>query len=167
MFDRIEKGKPNPNGTIASLPDNGNLQLFVASIAYMNPSKKGEFIAELLTQKSRFNTLGTYNSHSYYVYGGYKITGKITPYALYNYTQAGQNLTTGDPYFSPIPAKIDLLTLGVRYKFNANFICKLEYEFSNTRLYYQDITAGGLKLDNGFANAARNNSVRMQFAFVF
>jgi hypothetical protein len=33
MFDRIEKGKSNPNGSIASLPDNGNLQLLVASVA--------------------------------------------------------------------------------------------------------------------------------------
>jgi len=34
MFDRIEKGKPNPNGSISSLPDNGNLQLITLSAAF-------------------------------------------------------------------------------------------------------------------------------------
>ncbi len=152
MFDRIEKGKANPNGTISALPDNGNLQLLVASVAYMNPSKKAEFIAELLSQKSKFNNIGTYNSHSYYVYAGYKVTDKITPYALYNSTQAGKSTTSGDPYFSPIPVKIDFLTLGVRYKFNSSFICKLEYSVNNQKSFYQDITMGGMKLDNGFVN---------------
>jgi hypothetical protein len=167
MFDRIEKGKPNPNGTISSLPDNGHLELLVASVAYMNAEKKPEFIAEFINQKSKFDNIGTKNSHSYYVYGGYKVTDKITPYALYNYTQAGKSTTEGDPYFSPIPVKIDFLTLGVRYKFNSNFIYKLEYQINNERDLYQDITVGPMTLDKGFTNTTRTNSVRMQLSFVF
>lgn len=167
MFDRIEQGKSNPNGSISALPDNGNLQLLVASVAYMNPSKKFEFIGELLSQKSKFNTVGTFNSHSYYAYAGYKVADKITPYALYNSTQAGESTKIGDPYFSPIPVKIELLTLGVRYKFNSSFICKLEYEINNQKYFYQDITMGGVKLDDGFTSTSETGSVRMQLAFVF
>jgi hypothetical protein len=167
MFDRIEKGKSNPNGSISSLPDDGKLQLLVASVAYMNPAKKFEFIGELLSQTSTFNTVGTYNSHSYYAYAGYKIADKITPYLLYNSTQAGESKTTGDPYFSPIPVKIELLTLGVRYKINSSFIGKLEYELNNQKYFYQNITMGSVKLDDGFTNTLQTNSVRMQLAFVF
>jgi len=167
MLDRIEKGKSNPNGSISALPDDGNLQLLVASVAYMNPEKKVEFIGELLSQKSRFNTVGTYNSHSYYAYAGYRIADKITPYVLYNSTQAGESKTTGDPYFSPIPVKIELWTLGVRYKINSSFVGKLEYEVNNQKYFYQDITMGTVKLDDGFTNTARTSSVRMQLAFVF
>jgi hypothetical protein len=167
MFDRIEKGKSNPNGSISSLPDDGKLQLLVASVAYMNPAKKFEFIGELLSQKSTFDNVGTYNSHSYYAYAGYKIADKITPYLLYNSTQAGESKTTGDPYFSPIPVKIELLTLGVRYKINSSFIGKLEYEVNNQKYFYQNITMGSVKLDDGFTNTLQTNSLRMQLAFVF
>jgi hypothetical protein len=167
MFDRIEKGKSNPNGSISSLPDDGHLQLLVGSIAYMNPASKFEFIGELLSQTSKFNTAGAFNSHSYYAYAGYKVGKNITPYALYNYTQAGKSTTEGDPYFSPIPVQIDLLTLGLRYKLNSSFVCKLEYEINDQKYFYQDITVGGTTLDKGFINRAKTNSVRMQLAFVF
>ncbi len=167
QFDRIEKGKSNPNGSISSLPDNGNLQLIVASAAYMNPEKKVEFIAEYLSQKSKFDNAGTFNSHSYYVYAGYKITDRFTPYALYNSTQAGESEKEGDPYFSPIPVKINLVTLGLRYKFNSSFVAKLEYEMNNQKYFYQDIVMGATKLDDGFTNTTKTNSVRMQLAFVF
>jgi hypothetical protein len=168
MFDRIEQGKPNPNGSIASLPDNGRMQLLVASVAYMNPEKKVEFIGEFLSQTSTFDNIDKGSSFSYYTYAGYKVSDKITPYALYNYTQAGKSATETDPYFSPIPAKINQFTLGVRYKFNSSFICKLEYENENTKLFYQDIVIPGFgKTDDGFTNEQINGRVRMQLAFVF
>jgi hypothetical protein len=167
MFDRIEKGKPNPNGTISSLPENGELQLLVGSVAYMNPEKKPEFIAEFLHQTSTFETMGKRSSYSGYFYGGYKVTNKITPYFLYNYTQAGQSNTQSDPYFAPLPVNINLLTLGARYKFNSSFVVKVEYEMATTNTIYQPITAGPLTLDNGFTNATKNNTIRTQLAFVF
>ncbi len=167
MFDRIEKGKSNPNGSIAALPDDGNLRLLVGSVAYMNPSSKFEFIGEYLTQQSAFNTAGTFNSNSYYAYAGYKLTEKVTPYVLYNSTQAGESTTTGDPYFSPIPVKIQLLTLGLRYKLNSSFVGKVEYEINNQKYFYQDITMGGVKLDDGFTAQSKTNSLRLQLAFVF
>ncbi|HZX74492.1 MAG TPA: hypothetical protein VFE57_08735, partial [Cyclobacteriaceae bacterium] len=167
MFDRIEKGKSNPNGSISSLPNNGNLNLLVASAAYMNPEKKVEFIGEFLHQTSNFDNLGKTSSHSWYVYGGYKITNKITPYALFNYTQAGKSTTEADPYFSPLPVKINQLNLGVRYKFNSNFICKLEYEINNSQYFYQNIMVGTTKLDDGFTNTAKSNKIRLQLAFAF
>jgi hypothetical protein len=167
QFDRIQKGQPNPNGTVASLPDNGNYQLLFASVAFMSPEKKPELIAEYSTQYSHFDNLGTTNSKSAYIYGGYKITNKVTPYALYNYTQAGKSTTQADPYFSPLPVKINFLTVGVRYKFNSAFVAKFEYQFNNEQVFYQNIMAGTLKLDNGFANATKTNSLRVQLAFVF
>ncbi|MCW5909482.1 MAG: hypothetical protein KIT62_00320 [Cyclobacteriaceae bacterium] len=168
MFDRIEKGKANPNGSIASLPDDGKLQLITLSAAYMNSEKKPEFIAEYLNQKSKFDNIGTRSSYSYYVYGGYKINDKITPYALYNYTQAGANATEGDPYFSPIPVKINLVTVGVRYKFSSSFIAKVEYENNTEKYHYQDIVVEGIgKTDDGFTNTVNSNRFRFQLAFVF
>jgi opacity protein-like surface antigen len=172
MFDRIEEGKANPNGTVVSLPDNGNLSLLVGSVAYMNPEKKAEFIFEYLAQKSNFDNITDTKSHSYYGYAGYKVTDKITPYVLYNSTQAGKSKTESDPYFSPIPVKLELLTLGVRYKFNSSFVCKLEYEMNNEKFFYGDIivpdgTGGTIKLDDGFTNEVKSNSVRVQLAFVF
>ncbi|MCB0489020.1 MAG: hypothetical protein R2820_15695 [Cyclobacteriaceae bacterium] len=168
MFDRIEQGKPNPNGSISSLPDNGDLQLLVGSVAYMNPEKKIEAIAEILSQTSKFDNLGDYRSFSYYMYGGFKVTDKLTPYVLYNYTQAGRSTTEGDLYFAPIPVQVNQVTLGVRYKLNSNFVCKLEYETENNKTFYQDIVVPGLgKRDDGFVNSVKNTRVRMQFAFVF
>jgi opacity protein-like surface antigen len=159
QFDRIEKGKPNPNGTIAALPDNGNYALLFGSIAYMNPEKKPELIAEFSTQTSKFNTLGTTHSKSGYIYGGYKITNKITPYAMYNYTQAGKSTTTPDPYFSPLPAILNTLNLGVRYKFNSSFVAKLEYQINKEKDYYG--------VYGGLTSTTSTNSVRAQLAFVF
>jgi hypothetical protein len=167
MFDRIEKGKSNPNGSISSLPDDGNLELFVASAAYMNPSSKFEFIGELLSQKSKFENVGTFSSYSYYGYAGFRATNALTPYVLYNSSKAGKSRTEGDPYFSPIPVKIDLLTVGARYKFNSSFVAKLEYEINEEKYYYQDIMLGGTKLDDGFTSTMKNNSIRLQLAFVF
>lgn len=167
MFDRIEKDKPNPNGTIAKLPDNGTMHFYVASVAYMNPEKRAEFIAEYLTQTSKFETIGTKSSYSYYVYGGYKVTDKITPYILYNHTRAGKSSTEPDPYFSPLPVSIDVVVIGARYKFSSSFIAKVEYESNARELFYQDITAGTVKLDNGFANGIKANSLKLQLAFVF
>jgi hypothetical protein len=167
QFDRIEKGKSNPNGTIASLPNDGNLNLFVASVAYMNPEKKPELIAELLTQTSNFDNTGKTNSHSYYIYGGFKVTEKFTPYVLFNSTQAGKSTTEADPYFAPLPVKINQLNFGVRYKFNSNLVCKFEYEVNGTKTFYQDIKSGTVKLDDGFTSTTNTNKVRVQIAFAF
>lgn len=167
QFDRVQKGKPNPNGTISALPDDGNLALLVGSVAYMNPEKKAEFIAEFLHQTTNFDNIGKRTSYSGYFYGGYKVTGKITPYFLYNYTQAGASNTEADPYFAPLPVNINSLVIGGRYKFNSNFVVKLEYENSTTKTIYQDITAGNVTLDKGFTNTSKNSTVRAQLAFVF
>lgn len=176
MFDRIEEGKPNPNGSISSLPDNGNLSLLVGSVAYMNPEKKAEFIFEYLAQKSNFDNITDTKSHSYYAYAGYKVTDKITPYMLYNSTQAGESTKVGDPYFSPVPVKINLVTLGIRYKFNSSFVAKAEYEFNDEKYYYsgefldQQAIENGLPFDpqnDSHVNNVKRNSLRLQLAFVF
>lgn len=165
MFDRIQKGKTNPNGSVV-LPDDGNLNLFTASAAYLNPEKKPEVIMEFLHQTSNFKTLDTRKSNGFYTYAGYKVTDKITPYALYNYTQGGK---IGDPdlYFAPLPIKINTITVGVRYKFSSSFVYKLEYENEKQDYFYPQITAGNMTLDSGFTNSTKYNRVRMQFAFVF
>lgn len=167
MFDRAEKGKANPNGTIAALPEDGKIALLVGSVAFMSPEKKAEFIAEFLHQTSTFDNIGKRASYSGYFYGGYKVTNKITPYFLYNYTQAGLSDTEADPYFAPLPVNINLLTIGARYKFNSSFVAKLEYEMATTNTIYQDITMGTVKLDDGFTNSVKNNTLRAQLAFVF
>jgi hypothetical protein len=167
MFDRVEQGKSNPNGTIASLPDNGQLNLLVGSIAYMNPENKAEFIAEFLHQTTKFDNIGKRTSFSGYFYGGYKVTEKITPYVLYNYTQAGASSTEADPYFAPLPVNINAVTIGARYKFNSSFVVKVEYENGVTKTLYQDIAVGNTTLDKGFTSTSKSNTLRMQLAFVF
>ncbi|HMR58004.1 MAG TPA: hypothetical protein PKC10_11820, partial [Cyclobacteriaceae bacterium] len=64
--------------------------------------------------------------------------------------------------------KINLVTVGVRYKFNSNFIAKLEYENNTEKFYYQDIVIEGFgKTDDGFTNTISSNRLRFQVAFVF
>jgi hypothetical protein len=167
MFDRVEKGKANPNGTIASLPDDGAMSLLVGSVADMNPESKAEFIAEFLQQTTNFDNIGKRSSLTGYFYGGYKVTDKITPYFLYNYTQAGASKTEADPYFAPLPLNINSLVLGARYKFNSSFVAKLEYENGVTKTIYQDIVVGGATIDKGFTTTSKSNTLRMQLAFVF
>ncbi len=176
MFDRIEQGKSNPNGYVASLPDNGRVQLLTVAAAYMNAEKKPEFIAEFTRQNSKFDNIQDASSYSYYVYGGYKVTDKITPYVLYNYSQAGKSETEADLYFSPVPVKINTLTIGARYKFNANFIAKVEYEHHVENQYYSGAFLDGIAQANGvpFApgnndieNSSKRGGVRLQFAFAF
>lgn len=166
MFDRIEAGKLNPNGSM-TLPDDGNLQMLTLATAYMNAEKKPEFIVEYSQQHSKFDNITESYSTSFYAYGGYKVTDKITPYVLYNYVQAGKSTTEMDPYFAPLPLKINTLTIGARYKFNANFVAKVEYELNDQKTYYQDIMMGNVKLDDGFTNGYKTNSVRVQLAFAF
>lgn len=165
MFDRIEKGKPNPFGTI--LEDGGQLQLLVASVAYMDASKKPEFIAEYTNQQNKFKNTGTSVTNTYYVYGGYKVTDKITPYAMFSGAQSGKSTTEPDSYFLDLPIRYNQLTVGGRYKFNSNFICKLEYEFTDAKIYYLDIESGGVKTDDGFTSFNKSHGLRMQLAFVF
>lgn len=133
----------------------------------MNSEKKAEFIAEFLHQTSHFDNLGKRSSYSGYLYGGYKVTNKITPYFLYNYTQAGASDTESDPYFAPVPVNINKLTLGARYKFSSNFVAKLEYETNVTNTIYQPITVGTVTLDQGFTNVSKATSLRAQLAFMF
>jgi hypothetical protein len=133
----------------------------------MNPEKKVEVIAEFLHQTSKFEEIGTRSSLSGYIYGGYKITKKITPYFLYNYTQAGASTTESDPYFAPVPVNISRLTIGGRYKVNSSFVAKLEYETNVTNTIYQPITVGTTTLDPGFTSISKVGSLRAQLAFVF
>ncbi len=165
MADRIQKGKTSPNGSQV-LPEDGNLALFTASVAYLNPEKKPEFIAEYLHQNSNFTNISTRASQGFYGYAGYRVAEKITPYALYNYTQAGK---PGEPdyYFYPVHVKTNAITIGVRYKFSSSFVYKLEYENQNQSVYYPEINVSGMKLDDGLTNTVKSNRVRMQFAFVF
>jgi hypothetical protein len=177
MFDNFRKGQPNPNRTVAALPSDGTSTLLAASVSHMNPEKKVEFISELLYQTSKFNdtAYNTRNSMGFYVYGGYKLTDKITPYAMFDYAQAGtgtNSIKDTDPFFTPVPVRQQIITLGVRYKLASNFVVKLEYERYQAKTYYTTDFAYAQGIPpivqvRPLTESDNRNRVRVQFAFAF
>jgi hypothetical protein len=177
MFDSFRKGQPNPNRTVAALPSDGTSSLVAASVSHMNPDKKVEFISEVLYQTSKFNdtAINTRNSLGFYVYGGYKLTDKITPYAMFDYAQAGtgtSSIKDTDPYYSPIPVRQQIITLGVRYKLANNFVVKLEYERFQAKSFYTTDFAYAQGIPTlvsvrALTEEDLRNRVRVQFAFAF
>jgi opacity protein-like surface antigen len=157
-------------------PANGQQSSLNAAIAYMNPEKKPEFIAEYYDSKNSLDSIGDRFSHGYFVYGGYKITSKVTPYAMYSYSQAGTK-TQGDNYYVGVDGmlvNVQSIMAGIRYKVSSNLVLKLEYQYSSTNYTYQDGAFptmpkfGPISLYGGDQKGYEfNNSVRMQFAFAF
>lgn len=169
----LYKGTVNVNGIT---PQNGRQSILNASVAFMSPEKKVEFIGEYYHSKSTLDSIGDNFSQGFFTYAGYKVTNKIVPYAMYSYSQAGTK-TQADLYY--IPAKgvlanqVDLV-LGVRYKINSNFVLKLEYENSTVNYTYKNGSFAAMPVFGPFSlydgdkkGFLKTNSVRMQFAFAF
>lgn len=173
----LYKGKPNLTGVT---PTNGRQIMTNVALAYMNPEKKPEFIAELYQVKNQLDDIGDRFSYGYFAYAGYKVTPKAVPYISYSYAQAGTT-SSADPYFvreGILVNQSDFL-VGFRYKISSNLVWKIE--FSNSKLDYTyknnqfqilgptpPFYPNGYMLTDGDKKSYTiTNSIRMQFAFAF
>ena len=185
----IRKGVPTFNGIT---PNSGSQLVTNASIAYMNPEKKPEFIAEYYQSNTKYDdnnvgitpTPGSYANNSgikrsfgYFAYAGYKVTSKAVPYFMYSYSQAGQG-TSADIYYSGTPgvlANVKEFIFGFRYKISSNLVWKIEYvnytetqKFMNGEFQLMPAVPGVYSLYSGDKTGkVISNTVRMQFAFAF
>jgi hypothetical protein len=107
-----------------------NQQLITGSFAYFG--KKFELLAESTTGLNHTDTTGTKQTWASYIYGGYKITKKITPYIRFDdlHYQDGEILFTKDNTTSFIA--------GMRYQINYLTVVKLEYQHTKQELEGKD-----------------------------
>jgi len=174
QYDNFSAKRPNSAGITNR--KGGTALLSNASIVYMNPEKKLEFIGEYYYQSSRFDSIGEKSSQGLLTYAGYKVTNKFIPYVQYAYLQAGTAHST-DFYYAGatngVQLKINDITIGVRYKFTSNFIVKLEYNFRQQHQIFKD---NSFQLQNpllpGYIagdkiQTTTTQGPRIQFAFAF
>lgn len=147
-YDNMLKGMVN--NFADTLKEDIGYAVGSASIVYMNPEKKAEFIAEYFAHNYTYESVGTKTTHAAYLYAGYKLSEKFIPYFFGEVTLFDAN----NPIFI-VPARtIGLETkksasLGARYRFDPNAVLKFEYELS-----YGDISEFSF-------------GPRLQFAFGF
>jgi hypothetical protein len=174
-YDVYGGGRANNAGVVLKKSSSYVLSNF--SIAYMNPEKKAEFVAEYFHQATQIDSIGGASSFGAFVYAGYKITNKLIPYVQYTYSQAGGKASTDYYYLGEnnngINVKVQDIVLGVRYKFTSNFVVKFEYNFLQTDIIYKDKS---FALQNallpGYTSGDKvgrtvSQGPRMQFAFAF
>lgn len=173
-YDMFSAKRPNSAGITNK--KGGTAILSNVSVSYMNPEKNLEFIGEYYYQSSRFDSIGEKSSQGLLTYVGYKVKNNIIPYVQYAYLQAGTPNST-DFYFAGatngIQIKVNEMTLGLRYKFNANFVVKAEYTIRQNQQIYKD---NMFQLQNptlpGYVAGDKTNTTisqgpRLQFAFAF
>jgi opacity protein-like surface antigen len=173
-YDVFNANTPNPAGVINV--KGGKALNSNVSVVYMNPAKKFEFIGEYYYQTTRFDSIGEKSSQGLLTYAGYKVTNKFIPYVQYAYLQAGTRNST-DFYYAGatngVEIKINDITFGMRYKFNANFVVKFEYNYRISNQVYRDnsfvlqnpVLPGYIPGDK--IGKTITQGPRIQFAFAF
>jgi len=170
MYDNFYKSATNPAGYAP--PKNGNLLLSNVAVAFMNPEKKFEAIAELYMQTNTYDSIGKRSSYGYFGYAGYKVTNKFIPYVSYMYAQAGTT-TQSDIYYvgqNGVLYNATTFSLGLRYKVSANFVCKLEYNYRSAKETFQNGEFAALPkvLNLGDKiNTQIDQGFHLQFAYSF
>lgn len=177
----LYKGMPILTGTT---PENGRQISTNFAVAYMNPEKKPEFIAEFYHSKNQLDNIGDRFSAGYFAYAGYKVTNKAIPYLQYSYSQAGTK-NQADNYYvgrDGLLVNVKEIIVGFRYKISSNLVWKIEYAFSRDNYTYQNgifqtmpiIPANslfpgypGFNYGSDKTGYVNNQSLRMQFAFAF
>lgn len=137
--DAIAKGAHLHDGRQVQWKVNQNL--LTGSVAYFG--KKVELLAESTLAFNHTDTTGTKNTMASYVYGGYRITDKWTPYVRFDQL----HYQKGELVF--MPNNTTAFLAGVRYQISYLAVVKLEYQFEHTH-------------DGG-----DNNRVMAQFAIGF
>jgi hypothetical protein len=107
-----------------------NQQLVTGSFAYFG--KKFELLAESTLGLNRTDTTGTKQTLASYIYSGYKITQKISPYIRFDdlHYQDGEILFTKD--------NTKAFVVGLRYQVNYLAVIKMEYQHTKQELEGND-----------------------------
>ncbi len=139
IFNESHKGDPTQFEGVVFLTKIQKI-LYNASIVYMNPETKFEFIAEYIGCINRYeNPIGNKNLYSGFLYSGYKLSDKIIPYLFAEFTKFNYS----DPLYAPITG-VDLNNVndelsfqsnlkfspGIKYRFSTNAVLKLEYQLN-------------------------------------
>jgi hypothetical protein len=103
-----------------------NEHLVTASVA--NFGEKVEFLAESMAGVTQTDSTGSRKSISSYVYAGYKVTDKITPYVRFDQLKYQQ----GEIGFQK--NNTDSFLAGIRYQLNYLAVIKLEYQRHNSEM---------------------------------
>lgn len=169
MYDEIKPGFRyrgfTPTSTLYA-------QLLNGGVAFMGADLKPEFIAEYYNISTKDSYFGNTSAKGGYVYAGYKLTDKIAPYAIFDYTD----------YKDFFVSSLNSFKLGFRYKFDANAVVKFEYEIGERVFASPTVTlvrdANGVPVfdANGNPQIILGRSLtyggiyhgpRLQFAFAF
>jgi hypothetical protein len=125
MYNKLKIGSVNQFGD--SLAEGIHYWVGNASIAFMNPEKKFEFIAEYFANNNTYENAGTKTLHGAFIYAGYKASDKVIPYAI----AEGTRFDKTDVFYTKSALKFESslsLKPGFRYRFDSNAILKFEYE---------------------------------------
>lgn len=100
----------------------GAMDYHLASFSFARFEKPLEILNEFSTLITRTDTLGTAVSYSNFIYVGYNIKNKFTPYVLADFLQSANNNLRNGP--------LNQLKLGVGYKheFTPTLNLKIQYE---------------------------------------
>jgi hypothetical protein len=128
-FNKMQKGMiTNFNDTLS---EDYNYSIVNASLIYINPEKKFEFISEAFIHNYNAQQSPNKNIKAAYIYAGYKLSEKFIPYLFGEITVFDDNIA----FFKTAQQQQILETrkainIGARYRFDPNAILKFEYEFS-------------------------------------
>jgi hypothetical protein len=123
-FDKQYKDEVNFTGD--SLVGNTQINQGAAHVAYLG--KQFEIISEyhfVNNQVENLNTTFQSNSHAAFIYAGYRVSNKITPYVVYDNLQFAKN----DSYF--FKNSTEKYSLGLRYEFN--YLANIKLELSHQK----------------------------------
>lgn len=122
--DAIAKGASLHDGR--QILWNVNQSLLTGSVAYFG--KKAEVLAESTLGLNHTDTTGTKSTMASYVYGGYRITDKWTPYFRFDHL----HYQPGELVF--MKNNTTAFLIGARYQVNYLAVVKLEYQFEHTEM---------------------------------
>lgn len=137
--DNIAKGAHLHDGR--EIPWKVNQNLLTGSVAYFG--KKAELLAESTLGFNHTDTTGTKNTAASYVYAGYRITDKWTPYIRFDRL----HYEPGEVVF--MRNNTTAFLVGLRYQISYLAVVKMEYQFERTQ------------------ESGDNNRVMAQFAIGF
>ncbi len=123
-FDKLFKGEENLAGD--SLIGNTRINQGTFHIAYLG--KKVELISEYHFINHQIDTTSKNyqsNTHAAFVYAGYRVTDKITPYLIYD----KMTFDKSDSYFKA--TSTDKYAIGMRYELN--YLANIKLELSHQK----------------------------------
>jgi hypothetical protein len=122
--DIIARGADLHNGAAS----NWKIQEHLVTASVANFGEKVELLAESMAGVTHTDSTGTKRSISSYVYAGYKVTDKVTPYVRFD------NLRYQQGEIGFLKNNTDSFLAGIRYQLNYLAVIKLEYQRHNSEM---------------------------------